>query len=254
MMTKNRFDKQAIRERMALTGEPYSVAAREVSQLPLTTWPQLDELLDGGFKRGGMYLIGYRPGEGSLTLATNLAIKLSRPNNGVVYSSLELTRSELEPVLSQADAGSNGSAKLLAKNIHITDASTQTVQSIRAFVETQPKVKVLIVDYVQLLEASIDGLPIVRLASIAHELKRMAMELNIVVIGLARKGRVLAPEAIPILSSFPSAGLVAAADTVLSVSKSTDDYLSVTVLKHRTGAIGGEALLKMADGFRSKLS
>lgn len=84
-MTKNSYLKAAIRSRMELTGEPYSVAAKVVRTLPIPTgWPKLDSAMDGGLRRGSLssFLVdvdGYFYG----TLL-NLALGFSLPNRRVL--------------------------------------------------------------------------------------------------------------------------------------------------------------------------
>jgi replicative DNA helicase len=250
MMTKNRFDKQAIRERMALTGEPYSVAAREISQLPLTTWSKLDEVIDGGFRRGSIYLIGSRAGDGGSTFAANLAAKFSRSNTAVAYATLELSAEELRNNLLRVDTEPKSQ---LVRNVHVTNG--QTVAELRAFVQNGPNIKVLIVDYFQLLTTEIEAENhFTRTAQVGEELKRLAVDLDVVVIALARTARGVDSSALTSSRAFESGSLMTTADVVSLVASEDGASLEFTLIKNRFGASESSVRFALFDGYRSTLS
>lgn len=66
-MTKDNRTKKAIRARMSQTGEPYSLAANSLStptpSLLPSNWNELNNLLNGGFEVGKVYLIGCPAGD-----------------------------------------------------------------------------------------------------------------------------------------------------------------------------------------------
>jgi len=257
-MTKNRFDKQAIRERMALTGEPYSVAAREISQLPLTTWSKLDEVIDGGFRRGSMYLIGSKVAGGSTQMAANLAVKLSQPNNAVAFICGDstptvlsarmanvMTKQPTEPEAKCYDAIENH----LTKNVGSL-YGFPTITEVRRFVESTPNFKAVIVEHAQLIDAESGDTNPLPMASVARHLKSLALELNLPVIVFANFSNS------SVRQHFAGSGaLETSSDVVLRFVRS--DYFtplpngadaSLTVTKNRSGEVGGEALLYAADG------
>lgn len=94
-MTKNNYLKTAIRARMKTTGEPYSVAAKAVENMPVPTGFYLDrKLQEGGLKRGSSTLISNELADDSRFLQ-DLALNLMEPNRRLLfvtaYSAEELT-------------------------------------------------------------------------------------------------------------------------------------------------------------------
>ena len=69
-----------------------------MERLP-THVPGLDLVLDGGLVRGGVYLLGGRPGTGKTTLGNQLAHEHARSGGNVLFATLRdlttLTSSDL---------------------------------------------------------------------------------------------------------------------------------------------------------------
>jgi len=208
-MTKNRFDKLAIRNEMALTGAPYSVAARQVENFPLTSWLSIDTAI-GGFRRGHLYAVGAPTGGWKSSLAANLAVKFAQADRKVVHFSLEASASEVmlrfvaaasdTPILELKNGSAVGSPEVpkaertLQRSITINDQPRQTASSIRSYVEAHPELEAVIVDYFQLLEDEVqqEGVALTRaerLAHSSHVLKTLAVELDIPVVLLVQTNR-----------------------------------------------------------------
>lgn len=255
-MTKNNFQKTAIRARMAETGEPYSVAARAIASMLTPTWPSLDKAIDGGFKPGRLYVVGSRPGVGKTLVAINLAVKLSKPNQPVGFVNLELTTDELYSALIQADTGVNVSAfreqnldgeqqtaadlsrKHLAKNVVILD-EVSSIEKIREFVASQPKLKVLVIDHYQLMDTAAAVNIFEKREYIAQAVKKLALELDIAVILMAQLSRSFDKTSLTLTEAINSSNLIAGADVVILLSRPEHGHtLTLKVAKHRQGALG----------------
>ena len=259
-MTKNNFQKTAIRQRMEATGEPYSVAAREIAALPAITWPSLDNALAGGFKPGHFYVIAAQPKVGKNLVAVNLAIKLSRPNQQIAFINLESSETELIQSLIRVDAGVsavplseneltdserkavNRSLKHISKNVLLPQA-LNTIEKIREYLLSQPKLKAVVIDYFQLVETEATGTLLEKRAYAAQAVKKLALELDIAVILMAQLHRSPDAKASTLMSVSGVSELSASADVVIHLSRvEYSDIIGFHVLKHRQGALSSFSL------------
>lgn len=258
-MTKNRFDKLAIRNEMALTGAPYSVAARAAENFPLTSWLSIDTAI-GGFRRGHLYAIGAQTGGWKSSLAANLAVKFAQAHRKVGYFSLEASADEVRLRLIAAATDlpihelKNRSAadtpevqraeKMLQHSITVNDQARQTASSIRTYVEAHPELETVIVDYFQLLEdeAQQDDAVLARAEKLAHSshvLKMLAVELDIPVILLVQMNQSVGKP------QFRETGAIQQdADFVFVLdSRATPGVLKLELTKNRLGGRGEFELL-----------
>lgn len=252
-MTTNRFQKAAIRSRMQNTGEPYSVAAREIALLPTVTWPKLDEAMSGGFQNASLYIIGARPGVGRASVGFSLAARLSKPNNNVLYFNLERTHDEanlgLVNAVTKIEIDSERKLETaillqqLSKKIKI-ETGRQTIQSIRTIVESAYKPDAVIVDYFELIEEPITCSSHEFKEHIARELKALALEFNIPIIVLSQLHRSSKPEnSLTLASNSWNTALVAFAEVVMLLTRAEDDsFIHFSLVKNRQGALGSIAL------------
>ena len=67
-------------------------AGRTSDNFVSSGYPQLDEILGGGFIRGGLYILGARPAVGKSTFAINLADNIS---GGCLLVSLEMSPKQI---------------------------------------------------------------------------------------------------------------------------------------------------------------
>jgi replicative DNA helicase len=189
-----------------------------------TGFTGLDKIL-GGLRGGQLVTIAARPAVGKSALAGNIAEKLVMSGTPVAFFSYEMTQDELNlrmlcslsdtnligdvinegvevkehrlRILSQA---ANFVPKLNAAPLHIVDNGNLTVSQIRSNARRLVRdegVRLIIVDYIQLIKAGKDDRQAqrhVQIGNITGELKQMAMELQVPVIGLAQLNRAIEGE------------------------------------------------------------
>lgn len=204
-----------------------------------TGFPAVDRIV-GGLRGGQLITIAARPAVGKSALAGNIAEKLVMEGTPVAFFSYEMTQDELnlrmlcslsdtnligdvinggvqEPsnrlrVMSQA---AQWVPKLKAAPIHIIDNGNLTVSQIRSNARRLVKdngVKLIVVDYIQLIKPAAEDRRAqrhVQVGNITAELKQMAMELKVPVIGLAQLNRGIEGEARrPRLSDLRESGSI----------------------------------------------
>jgi replicative DNA helicase len=166
---------------------------------------------------GGLYILAARPGVGKTSLALKIVAHIaghSEERNGVLFFSLEVDRKDLVKKLLSAEArvefkslenGTLGSSDMeslaeTAKNfkdwmLDLMDVSDLTVQSLRSItrrrmLETNNKLKLVVLDYLQLLNtARTDSNEYEKVSEISRVLKVMARELRIPVLALSQMSR-----------------------------------------------------------------
>lgn len=180
---------------------------------------KLDDLLNG-FRPGGLYVIGARPGVGKTVVGLQIAWGLARiqtelPSDEsaglVLFHSLEMSERELmNRLLAQTtgigldelDAG-RLSAENFAKAkkaetqfqkvLAINDLGGQSIASIRAYARTMGrtmKVRAIVVDYLGLIaDANTARSRYEGITYVSGQLKRLAKDLNVPVIALAQLNR-----------------------------------------------------------------
>ena len=167
---------------------------------------RLDQILGGGFIRGGLYILGARPAVGKSTFCVNLADNIQ---GNCLLVSLEITP---EQIVSKRVSRLTGltSAKLLSgrvsdddwigiaqasnaiyeQGVFINDRYDLTVQKIQLLAQRVPELKAVIVDYLGLIQpATRSGSTYENISAISRELKCMAISLNVPVICLCQLSR-----------------------------------------------------------------
>lgn len=169
-------------------------------------FPNLDQILGGGFIRGGLYILGARPAVGKSTYAINLADNIA---GNCLLISLEMTPEQITSKRVSRLTGLS-SAKLLSGRVsdddwaEIAKASSAlfeqgvflnsrydlTVQQIQLLAQSVPELRAVIVDYLGLIQpATRGGSAYENISAISRELKRMAISLNVPVICLCQLSR-----------------------------------------------------------------
>jgi replicative DNA helicase len=234
---------------------------------------------------GGLYVLAARPGVGKTSLALKIVANIaghSDEKNGVLFFSLEVDRKDLVKKLLSAEASvefkalENGTLdshemERLAETakmfkgwmLDLMDVSDLTVQALRSIVkrrmlETGGSLKLVVLDYLQLLNSSrSDANEYEKVSEISRVLKVMARELRIPVMALSQmsreseKGAGSAPRD-PRLSDLRGSGSIEQdADAVIFIHRtdagegSKNDEcrrIKVIVAKNRFGPTGSASM------------
>lgn len=240
-----------------------------------TGFHTLDQAL-GGWQRGDLIVIAARPGTGKTSFALSVvAHALDVHHLRVAFFSLEMERKHLGlrllAMTTHMDQQRLRSGwihndewdhllatvkRLGARSLWIEDTaalSLPTLRSLARRAQAQQGIDLLVVDYLQLLQASQHGKRFAtreqEIAEISRELKTIAKELHVPVLALAQVSRAVENRAskVPQLSDLRESGAIENdADVVLfiyrdelynpqSEARGTADLL---IAKHRNGAIG----------------
>jgi replicative DNA helicase len=179
-----------------------------------TGYPDLDKFIKG-LKKGNLIIVGGRPAMGKTTFALNIAEYVSiNLNIGVMFYSYEMSKTELVykvmasrfeiPLekLTEMDKEVLGHLmksdpyyEIINSQLHIDDTVTKTIIQVRSHVKKMVKkynIKVVIVDYIQLMPVSKESKRANRegdIADISRGLKLIAKEFELTVIALSQLSR-----------------------------------------------------------------
>lgn len=233
-----------------------------------TGFPRLDDILGGGFIRGGLYILGARPAVGKSTFALNLADGIA---GNLLFLSLEMSP---EQILAKRVSRLTGytASKLLSGQlpdkaweavamattsidkggVYINSRYDLTVQEIHLLAQSVPELRCIILDYLGLIQpATRSGSTYEQVSAISRELKRMAVSLNVPVVCLCQLSRKIEErkDKKPMLSDLRDSGAIEQdADGVLFLYR--EDYytgspadgfpstVELTVAKNRHGKTG----------------
>lgn len=239
---------------------------REIQTVP-SPWPELDDYT-GGFRRGGLYVVGARPGVGKSLLAVNAARHAAQHGHGVSFSSLEMSRHELHLRLisdtgnvpltrlvkpgwlrdEDRDAAATAAAELGSLPLYVDDRSKVGPIDIHARardVSRRTPLGMVVVDYLQLIRPMTSKEQRERqVAEISRHLKLIARDLNVPVLAMAQLNRQPAnrTDKRPTLTDLRESGAIEAdADVVLLLHRDDDEdptALEVIAAKNRHGPTG----------------
>jgi replicative DNA helicase len=179
-----------------------------------TGFTDLDRLT-GGLQRSDLVILAARPGVGKTSLALSVAHNAAlKYKHSVAIFSLEMSKEQLAQRLLSMDAGIDqqrmrtgwieedewerivyASDKLSEANIWIDDTagiSTMEMRSKARRLQAEHGVDLIIVDYLQLMQASSSGRNenrVQEVSEISRSLKGLARELNVPVLALAQLSR-----------------------------------------------------------------
>ena len=169
-------------------------------------YTNLDNILGGGFIRGGLYILGARPAVGKSTFGINLADNIA---GNVLFVSLEMSVEQITAKRISRRIGCS-SARLLSgqlsdqawekvamassdisqRGLYLNSRCDLTVQQITLLAQAVPELRAVIVDYLGLIQpATRSASTYENISQISRELKRMALSLNVPVICLAQLSR-----------------------------------------------------------------
>lgn len=239
------------------------------SQFVPSGYPSLDQILGGGFVKGGLYIIGARPAVGKTTFAINVAEQIS---GKVLLVSLEMSAEAItakqfarniavpaskimtasikdDDLWAKLAAASNA---VLESGIYLNSRFDLTTGHIRMLAQNIPDLTAVVIDYLGLiLPTTQSSSAYERVSAISRELKRLALQLNVPVICLAQLSRGVESreDKRPRLSDLRDSGAIEQdADGVLFLYR--DDYyhpeiddggpsvVELSIAKNRHGRVG----------------
>jgi replicative DNA helicase len=241
---------------------------------------------------GGLYVLAARPGVGKTSLALKIVANIAGnvdAQQGVLFFSLEVDRVDLLKKLLAAETGVDFQAldsgiikpeeyalveeagqRCKSWNLHLMDVSDLTVHALRSVVkrqvlESQGKLKLVVLDYLQLLNSQkTDATEYEKVSEISRVLKLMAMNLKIPVLALSQMSRdsekgVASTPREPRLSDLRGSGSIEQdADAVLFMHRTDGGEgskegevrkIKIIVAKNRFGPTGAAAM----DFYPSKM-
>jgi replicative DNA helicase len=232
-----------------------------------------------GWQPSDLIVIAARPGMGKtafvLTIARNAAVDFKEP---VAIFSLEMSSVSLVTRLISAEAQIPGDSlrkgdlsadqwsslnynisNLINAPLYIDDTPSLSVFDLRAKarrLKAQHKIKMIIIDYIQLMTLGVEknqGNREQEISQISRSLKSLAKELNIPVIALSQLNRSVEtrPNKKPLLSDLRESGAIEQdADMVLFIyrpeyykldagpeSQHPPGYAEISIAKHRNGSL-----------------
>jgi replicative DNA helicase len=227
----------------------------------------LDEILGGGFLRGGLYILGARPAVGKTAFAINLADNM--PGNCLLVS-LEMTPEQITSRRISRFTGITSSKMTTGRvtegdwerimeagntirrqGVFMNDRYDLTTQQIQLLAQSVPQLQAVIVDYMGLIQAAEKGgSSYENMSKISRELKRMALTLGVPVICLCQLSRAAEKreDKRPLLSDLRDSGAIEQdADAVMFLYR--EDYytgavdsqvspVELNVAKNRHGKTG----------------
>lgn len=243
----------------------------------------LDEILNGGLRRGALITLGARPGMGKSAFGETLACNMSR-DYSVLFLSMEMPEAEVTE-RAIANWGKVSASRLARATDLKTDdwnratAAAQIAQTAKLYIDDEPgltlldvtlkarQVKrkygldVLVVDYLQLMSGS-EEKRYQQIEAITKGLKILAKSLDIAVLALSQFSRDIEkrPNPRPKSSDFRDGGSIEQdSDILLGLYREEVDkpdvanlkgYAQLFVMKNRQGRTGELSLSYLGEFMR----
>ena len=234
----------------------------EVSGIP-SGFRELDFYTEG-FTKGDLVVLGSRPSVGKTSLALAMAFNIAKRGHPTLIFSLEMdvkqivsrfiamnSRSDLLALRTGNIFDTEAASALQGLPILIDDTPGISVMELRTKARrasTNDRLEVIIVDYIQLMRTDGDAENRVQeISAITRNLKSLARELNVVVIGLSQLSRAAGDSGLePKLSTLrESGGIEQDSDIVLMLWKDKEEtpsgaprLIHGSVAKNRNGPTG----------------
>lgn len=194
--------------------------------------PRLDVVLNGGLRAGGLYLLGARPAVGKTSFAQHLAQVLASGGLPTLFCSMEMGEAEiadrgvasmgrlsygalLTGRMSQEDwnRASEAMEGLARLPLYVDDQPALTLRDVRFKAKSITGLKVLVIDYLQLMAGTgqkRDANRNAEIEEISRGLKALAKELGIAVLALSQLNRAVEQRAVkrPTLSDLRDSGAI----------------------------------------------
>ena len=222
-----------------------------------------------GFTRGDLVVLGARPSVGKTSLALAMAFNIAKRGHPTLIFSLEMdvkqivsrflamnSRTDLLALRTGNVFDTEAADALAGIPILIDDTPGISIMELRTKARrasTNDRLEVIIVDYIQLMRTGGDEENRVQeIAAITRNLKSLARELNVVIIGLSQLSRAAGDSGLePKLSTLrESGGIEQDADIVLMLWKDKEEtvpgaprLIHGSVAKNRNGPTGIFSLL-----------
>lgn len=238
--------------------------AQPVTPALPTGWADLDRVLGGGFKPGGLYVVGARPGLGKSILCLQTATDAASKGHGAFVVSLEMSRSdlmlrffaaqasvELRDLTTHALSGDDwrrirqAADRARSWPLSVDDTPELSLTAIRSRARDRTRrpggLSLLVVDYLQLVRPADARAPREQqVAAISRGLKLLARELNVPVLAAAQVNRASEQrtDRRPSVGDMRESGAIEAdADGVLLLHDDPDRLgeLEVVIGKNRHG-------------------
>lgn len=264
---------EAILAQCMTTLEAVHARRSDITGIP-TGFRYLDAPL-GGLQRSDLVIVAARPGTGKTSLCLNIARQASTQGYRVALFSLEMSRAQLGLRLLSMEAGIDQHRlrigriaedewdrivaavdRLSSFPLWIDDTAALPLASLRSRarrMQAEHGVDLVIVDYLQLVRATLDGKRYQNreqeIAEISRGLKALAKELDVPVLALAQLSRAVEARQskIPQLSDLRESGSIEnEADVVMFIyrddmydpEKKAAGTADLIIAKHRNGPVG----------------
>lgn len=235
-----------------------------------TPWHDLNDNLNGGLRPGTLTVVGARPGQGKSAVGVALCVHVAQAGLGALFVSLEMPENEvtdrviaslasvsyskiLSHTLEDSDWARIEAAvdKLAGLGLRIVDKSYMTLTAIRtiarSFARNERGLGVLVVDYIQLMQASEPRQSRQeQVSGFSRGLKLLAKELKVPVVALAQlnRGSEQRTDKKPTMSDLRESGAIEQdADHVMLLHRDDEDEtrigeIDVLLTKNRGGRTG----------------
>ncbi|HET7699382.1 MAG TPA: replicative DNA helicase [Candidatus Limnocylindria bacterium] len=239
----------------------------EVSGIP-SGFKEIDYYTEG-FTQGDLVVLGARPSVGKTSLALAMAYHIAKRGHPTLIFSLEMdakqivsrflamnSRSDLLALRTGNVFDTEAASALAGLPILIDDTPGLSIMELRTKARrasTNDRLEVILVDYIQLMRTGGDEENRVQeIAAITRNLKSLARELNVLIIGLSQLSRAAGDAGLePKLSTLrESGGIEQDADIVMMLWKDKEEtppgaprLIHGSIAKNRNGPTGPFSLL-----------
>ncbi len=252
-----------------------------------TGFTDLDRLT-GGLQKSDLIVLASRPGVGKTSLALTMAHTTAlKYQNSIAIFSLEMSKDQLAQRLLSMDAGIDqhrlrtgrieedewdrivyAADTLSEANIWIDDTASISPMEMRSKarrLQAEHGIDLIIVDYLQLMQAMVGGKRnenrVQEISEISRSLKGLARELNMPVLALAQLSRAVESRQskVPQLSDLRESGAIEQDSDIVMFIYRDDVYnpeterkniADVIIAKHRNGPVGEISLYFQASQTR----